>query len=356
MPPKPPPRTIQPTTFSRLLRRVRLAQKPEPVRLRLTKDPQEAIDQLRLQMGLSNRGSRIEDGVYVAIDTEFTRNAVTEIGISSLDTRDIMDIVPDHRAANWISKVKHQHIVIKRHGMRREAPNHRCLFCKTQLRTPDDTRALVLQQLQQARQMSPSHDRRPVHLVGQSIAGDVGMLERCKMLRLDLSNGPNAEFSFDSVLDTAEIAQAACNNGVLLLSNRLGPLAQTLGVDSAYWLGRGVRGTHNAGNDAAYTMMVMLLFAVRWNDLPRELRKPTPALIPPSQQSLATEQAVKKQQKKLRKQTRMQERHARLKFRKELDREDRVLKSARKTAACENAGLLGKIGRTIKSLIWGSPR
>ncbi|KAK3617408.1 hypothetical protein LTR56_025317, partial [Elasticomyces elasticus] len=72
---------------------------------------------------------------------------------------------------------------------------------------------------------------------------------------------------FGGIMDTLALTQHARKLGAELPSAQLGHVARALGVDPQYWDGSTVKGTHNASNDAAYTMMVLLLHAVRGDDL-----------------------------------------------------------------------------------------
>jgi len=234
---------------------------------------------LRKTLGLDDPNAKPQDAVFVSIDTEFRGEEVLEIGISSLDTRDIMDTAPGRYAKNWISKFKHQHLVIARTA--NVSPSDTTfrlggsLFCKSQWVGSSDARTLVLAQLRLARQGASSSAARTVHLVGQSIGGDIGLLQRSTSLRLDLTHGADSLFAFDGVFDTSEIAHAATEHGINFHSRQLGHLARTLHVDPRYWTDSGVRGTHNASNDAAYTLMVLLLLAVRWEELPQIVKMPS---------------------------------------------------------------------------------
>lgn len=329
---------VQPLSLlSRLLRRKRL-----PITFGQDSNINLAdIDQLRQDLGLLTQGSQPDDAVFVAIDTEGSRDAA-EIGISTLDTRDIMGITPDRRAANWISKVKHQHIVIDR---KRVSPWTKdrlgtALFCTSSLKSADDARTLVISLLKLARQPNWSDSPRKVHLVGQSIAGDVRVLKRGPNLRIDLSDGSNSDFNFDRVYDTNMLSLVARSRGALFRGMSLGVLAQRLGVDAQYWSGSTVRGVHNASNDAAYTMMVMLLFAVRWDELPTALMS-LPSGFPAPVQARQVVPREKTQ--------------GRLSFsvRERWNWQLRKERLAMEREQTPRSGLLGKVERAIFGLIWG---
>jgi len=50
-------------------------------------------------------------------------------------------------------------------------------------------------------------------------------------------------------------------------SAKLGKLVNWLGIHHQYQQDGSSIGCHNAGNDAAYTMMALLIYAVRWESL-----------------------------------------------------------------------------------------
>jgi len=125
-----------------------------------------------------------------------------------------------------------------------------------------------------------------IALVGQSISNDVANL-RGPPLEMDLHDPSNVGIGITSIYDTLAFTQAAQTARDKLgdsptsprIPGRLGPLVAFLGVDPSYSNAQGtnVSGTHNAGNDAAYTMMALLLYALQWKDvtkgtaLPRRL-------------------------------------------------------------------------------------
>ena len=79
---------------------------------------------------------------------------------------------------------------------------------------------------------------------------------------------------FDHTFDTYALADQAKFAGAHMPGKKLGQLAHWLGVEEKYKRPASYRepagsviGTHNAGNDATYTMMVLVLFAVRWPEI-----------------------------------------------------------------------------------------
>lgn len=235
----------------------------------LTPPMPKRVNALQQILGLLNVGSTPQDAIFVAIDTETADQGVREIGVSTFDTRDIANIRPDCLATNWIPKVKHWHYDIT-DGDPLHTGSVAPIFCRTEVRSPGDVRTLILALLHMARQPSPEQPARPVYLVGQSVSADVKRLRSSQTLNLNFAQTPDADFAFDGVFDTLSLATQARDRGAYLPRMALGPLARSLGVPSEYHspLAGELLGTHNASNDAAYSMMAMLLLAVRWNNLP----------------------------------------------------------------------------------------
>lgn len=106
-------------------------------------------------------------------------------------------------------------------------------------------------------------------LVGHDVRADITALAG-PGVRIDLHDPGATGVQFKTTFDTLALAQIACSRGARILSARLGPLVRCLGVDPRYVekeARRTVVGAHNASNDAAYTIMALLFFATRWDEL-----------------------------------------------------------------------------------------
>lgn len=107
-------------------------------------------------------------------------------------------------------------------------------------------------------------------MVGQSLAVDMMLLEHDPRFQIKLEDLIGMNFR---IFDTYNLASSASERGVNFSSVSLRGIAYYLGIPHKYRDAssqgrvRGLRGWHNASNDAAYTMMCMLLFALRWNDI-----------------------------------------------------------------------------------------
>ncbi|KAK3620405.1 hypothetical protein LTR56_023428 [Elasticomyces elasticus] len=239
--------------------------------------------------------------VFVSIDTESERhgliNNVVEVGITTLRVADIYGTEPGERIRNWSAAMEHYHIVLEL--TRKPAQRMRSsLFGRSRFMVPDEANATIASILHAAARknslpgigMHPSMENAegivtmpPANLilVGQSIAGDITALKG-RPLNITLQSNIETKTAVDDeqphtlqpslphfggIMDTLALTQHARKLGAELPSAQLGHVARALGVDPQYWDGSTVKGTHNASNDAAYTMMVLLLHAVRGDDL-----------------------------------------------------------------------------------------
>ncbi|TKA74729.1 hypothetical protein B0A55_04039 [Friedmanniomyces simplex] len=263
-------------------------------------------------LGPPDKPSPPSNAVLVSIDTEFERSGlldyVIEVGITILRIPKIYGTAPGERICNWSAAMEHRHIVLDvtrkpRYRMRGS------LFGKSLLMDPDDAKAAISKILHAAathqplptgqpseeppETETPAEPREPADLilVGQSIAGDIIALKD-RPLHIDLQ--PTAAPAtptptpqqqdpdsapppppppqpplprFKAVYDTLALTQQARKRGASFPSAKLGYVARLIGIDPDYWDGSSVRGAHNASNDAAYAMMVLLLHAVRGESL-----------------------------------------------------------------------------------------
>ncbi|KAK6431918.1 hypothetical protein LTR95_011918 [Oleoguttula sp. CCFEE 5521] len=117
-----------------------------------------------------------------------------------------------------------------------------------------------------------SDSSRPRHIVfiGHSIDNDFAMLRKDPHIQLDLLDSAQRGLSIATTFDTLDLAHLATEQGARISSKKLGRLVAGLGVDPVFLRQHDpgdVKGTHNASNDAAYTMTALLLFALRWDSL-----------------------------------------------------------------------------------------
>ncbi|KAK0936692.1 hypothetical protein LTR29_011745 [Friedmanniomyces endolithicus] len=263
---------------------------------------------LQHALGLVKKPDQPANAVLVSIDAEFERSGlidhVVEVGITILRIADIYGMDPGLRIRNWSGAMEHRHIVL---DVTRK-PKYRMrgsLFGKSLFMGAEDAKAAINRILHAAathRPLPTGHPWNPdpafddtleprqpadLILVGQSIASDIAAL-KIRPLHIDLQPTAGSttlpqdgEFAptvssqaglprFKAIFDTLALTQQARKLGAEFPSAKLGFVARLIGVDPEYWEGSSVIGAHNASNDAAYTMMVLLLHAIRGESLVKQ--------------------------------------------------------------------------------------
>jgi hypothetical protein len=218
-----------------------------------------------------------EDALIVSFDTETEihggRDHVVEIGVTVLDTRDIIDTAPGPFALDWIAKAKTYHYVVDITRRSRDRMRS-CYFSDDVFADVSSIRSHLLETLQ--RLANPPYDPdqkvgcgpRKVVLVGHSGWGDLDQMRQSPGLELDLFSEEAFLTKPTMAFDTWMFTDTAIQQGVVIPSARLGRLASWLGIPQQYRQDNGSSiGCHNAGNDAAYTMMALLIYAVRWESI-----------------------------------------------------------------------------------------
>lgn len=218
---------------------------------------------VRASLGLKSKSNRaFKDVIFIAIDTEGTKDNLTELGISTLDSRDIKGLDHGPSALEWTKQIKPQHFRFKA-GQR-----YPFLFGAVEHRVP----VKVVQPYLKLRS-----DRMYV-LVGHDLKHDIEKLSH--VLGHELRNEPNIV----AIVDTYMLAQESRE----MLPGRLSelwrflvmhgsgnvlpgdvvklfsPKQQTGDLNSA-----SCHAFHNAGNDAFYNMHTLLLLAL-YPDLLKE--------------------------------------------------------------------------------------
>jgi hypothetical protein len=246
-------------------------------------DPQDygSITQLRELLGLASSQDTHdtvalpEDALIVSIDTEWEHRRlgdfVVEVGITILDTRDIVNVAPGKFGDDWFSKAKTYHYVASATKRRKERIGG-CFFSKDVFGTYATIKRDIVSVLQQAAHppsdgRAMGHGPRKVVLVGHSVVADLQQLYRSPSLALDLLSADVFLTKPTTVFDTFMLTVAARKQGANIRQRRLGWLVNWLGVHPRYRRHNVVRGCHNAGNDAAYTMMALLMYAIRWDQI-----------------------------------------------------------------------------------------
>jgi len=213
--------------------------------------------------------------VFISIDVEayeFNHNIITEVGISTLDTLDLVEAPPGKNGANWFSKARHRHFrieenkhIVNCHNVQgcpdrfefgesefvrlADAPAllgscFREPFSRKQTREELETSFAARMEIIESLKNQPPKPKRTIILVGHVPDNDIKYLQKLGFNPLNTSN-------LLEVLDTSMLYRVYCRE----------PLAVTLGTmlynfEMVGW------NLHNAGNDAAYTLQAFLAIAV----------------------------------------------------------------------------------------------
>lgn len=196
------------------------------------------------------------DAVFAAVDIEVaeeSHSVILEVGISILDTREVVNVPPGINAQNWSSLIEYHHLLVYETRFQRNYKYcHGCpdAFNFGTSETPrlgeltGRVRALLAQHTA-APASNPMQRNRTLILVGHDIAADLNYLQ-------DIDVNPGQLPGFLGCADTKDMHQAwrSCPSGC-----NLGAVCGDLEIPT--------RNLHNAGNDAAYTLQAMLALAVR---------------------------------------------------------------------------------------------
>ncbi|TKA64296.1 hypothetical protein B0A49_10747 [Cryomyces minteri] len=215
----------------------------------------------------------LSDAVLVAIDVEGnmvsgkrvkSHHSVTEVGVSVLDTRDLVSLPPGTKACNWLEKIRSRHFYITKWS-RKKRPR-KFMFGISELidieTTPDFLTSVfripleppsagfsasvwdgVAQLLGFRRPLlEPERPARNIVLIGHGTYNDLYNLN--VLLNCDV-------YAAAPVVGHIDTSVMAVDEG---LPASLEELATEFELSP--------ENLHNAGNDAAYTMRVLLIMAV----------------------------------------------------------------------------------------------
>ncbi|KAF2268931.1 hypothetical protein CC78DRAFT_575474 [Lojkania enalia] len=210
--------------------------------------------------------------VFVSVDVESYERAhskITEVGVATLDTRDLVDIAPGEDGKNWMSKIRARHFRIRQHmhlhnsefvqgcadrfefGTSEivdldEAPAivKACFTAPFCALAPADTEGTQESIIKTVENMNLNEERNLIFL-GHDHVGDIRYLQNLGFNPLDMPNLKEA-------VDTANLYR------VWRREQNPTTLGKVLyDFDIIGW------NLHNAGNDAVYTAQVMLAILVR---------------------------------------------------------------------------------------------
>lgn len=185
---------------------------------------------------------------------------VTEIGISILDTQDLVD-PPGLHGANWMKKIRSHHLRVSEYRL--FVNSKYCKGCPSSFNfgtsefiDSAESGKRVDQFFSPPYNGSPNTsllepEKRKLIYVGHDTSGDISQLVRTesRIFRHILFNGP--EVIFQEVIDTSPLYQGLRNNAN---PTSLASMMSGLNV----W----TRDLHNAGNDARYTMDALVRMAL----------------------------------------------------------------------------------------------
>ncbi|OAF58126.2 hypothetical protein VC83_05374 [Pseudogymnoascus destructans] len=197
--------------------------------------------------------------VFICVDVEaYEKNhrLITEIGIATLDTADIANVVPEDRGTNWFSAIRARHFRVKEFGhlnnteylqgcadMFRFGTSEWIKIADAPKSVADCFKAPF------SNPLSPSpidpFEKRKIVLVGHDLPADIAFL---RQLGYDPGNLSNLLECTDTTHMYRAFRQEPNNSG-------LGKVLADL--DIAGW------DLHNAGNDAVYTLQAMVAIAVK---------------------------------------------------------------------------------------------
>ncbi|CAK1357815.1 hypothetical protein CB0940_07501 [Cercospora beticola] len=213
----------------------------------------------------------------VSLDLEWERRGsidrITEIGLAWMKVADINDVDPGVWARGWGEKMGHVHIVTSAASYYNPR-NSTLLFGESRYMHVSHAKGFLIKTLESFMPPATGYPKSRVVLVGQSIDSDIKQLKEDPCFNLDLDSVIGKGYQ---IFDTYYLARHTKVQGMKYESLKLAGIAYRLGIEKKYRLtkddgsvdgiGAKLVGAHNAGNDAAYALMALLLFGLRWQDV-----------------------------------------------------------------------------------------
>lgn len=195
--------------------------------------------------------------IFISVDVEVNERChteVTEIGISTLDTRDLIGIAPGQQGEKWQSRIQSRHLRVQeyaRHVNRlyvRGCPDS-FRFGISEWVSSDGISTTVQNSFAHPTFFDgPDRAPRPLVLVGHNLDADIQYLQLANVEMVEESTGAS---KFADRIDTASFFR--------LIRGELEP--RSLGA-VIYELGMTGWNLHNAGNDARYTLQALVAMLV----------------------------------------------------------------------------------------------
>ncbi|KAL3479259.1 hypothetical protein BJX99DRAFT_268661 [Aspergillus californicus] len=200
----------------------------------------------------------LTEPVFISVDVEVNERChsmVTEVGISTLDTRDLVGVALGPNGEHWQSHIQSRHLRVEEYKKHVNQLYVRGCPDKFEFGTSEFVKADDVSKIVQAAFTLPSFfdgpDKklRPLVLVGHSLAADI---EYLRLANVHIIDAEAESSKFVDQFDTATAFQ--------MISGEMEP--RSLGVVIAE-LGMTGWNLHNAGNDARYTMQALVAMLVK---------------------------------------------------------------------------------------------
>lgn len=201
--------------------------------------------------------------VFICVDVEaYERNTklITEIGIATLDTKDIAAIKPGEGGADWMSVIRARHFRINEHKHLNNVEfvagcADKFEFGASEFINLKDAPHIVAScfkhPFSKAEETSFGHEEHPkrnIILVGHDISADISFLQT---IGYDVHNLSNLVETADTAFMWRYLKRESN-------PRNLGSILAELGIIG--W------NLHNAGNDAVYTLQAMIAIAIKHLD------------------------------------------------------------------------------------------
>ena len=187
--------------------------------------------------------------IFISVDVEafeFNQKHITEIGISTLDTVDLLGRQPGAKGNNWAAKIRSRHFRIREHGhLLNKVHVAGCLdkfdFGQSESISQRDMIS-VLEGCFNPSRPSCSSRTCKVILVGYDVAADIKYLTEV---------GFEVTRMIADCIDTSDLYKASRRDG---RQSALSTLLLQYGIAAKH--------LHNAGNNASYTLRVIVAIAL----------------------------------------------------------------------------------------------
>ena len=187
--------------------------------------------------------------ILISVDIEafeFNQNLITEIGISTLDTVDLLGLQPGAKGSNWTAKIRSRHFRIQEHShhlnkVHVEGCPDKFDFGQSEWISKQDMVSVLWRCFNPSRSPYSSGTCKVV-LVGHDVAADIKYLKE---------SGFDVARVISDCIDTSDLYKASRRDGRQIA---LSTLLLQYGVAAKH--------LHNAGNDANYTLRVMVAIAL----------------------------------------------------------------------------------------------